>query len=305
MMPRHDIKEAVRSMILAAGACRVGFARAETVGDDEMERYRSWLEAGRHGEMAYLERYDDLRRDPRTLLEGAATVISIAFDYRRGSHRHPLFADYAVGDDYHDVLRKLLDPVCTGICDRFGGTTRICIDSAPIRERYWAAKASIGIIGLNGQLIVDGIGSKVFLCEILWTGEVEPDESRTGERCLMCGRCVRACPGNALDGHGGLDARRCRSYQTIEYRGSFPDDFKLKGRIYGCDVCQDVCPLNIEPTEPAAVDVLAADERIMKLDLDAIERLDSDTFRDLFRHSAVKRTKLSGLLRNAKAAHDF
>ena len=214
-------KEDIRRIVLDAGACRVGFAAAGPVGDSTRRRYDSWIAGGRHAGMAYLGRYGDVRSDPRLLLDGAATVRSCAFDYRP-SRRHPLFADYSLGEDYHDVLRSRLTAAAEVICSRYGGLTRICVDTAPIRERYWAARAGVGVIGLNGLIIVDGIGSKVFLAEILWTGEVGPDLSRLADICMNCGACVRACPGRALGGDMTLDARSCNSYLTIEHRGDLP-----------------------------------------------------------------------------------
>lgn len=291
-----SLKQTIRGFITDAGACRVGFAPAAPVGELEAGRYARWLEAGCHGEMAYLERYGDIRRDPRLLLDGAQTVISCAFDYRQPC-RHELFADYALGEDYHDVVRRRLEVAAEKIRGQFGGETRICVDTAPIHERYWAAHAGIGIIGLNGQLIVDGIGSKIFLAEIIWTGSVEPDASRLGETCLRCGACVKACPGHALDGCGGLDARRCNSYLTIEYRGVLPECLKLAGRIYGCDVCQDVCPLCVAGT--TGVSEFLPGDSLMDLDVDGITAMDAEGFRQLFRKSAVRRAKLSGLQRNA------
>lgn len=293
----ENVKESIRREIIGAGACRVGFAEAGPVGTNEEKRYRDWLKSGNHGEMGYLERYEEIRCDPRLLLDGAKTVISCAFDYRQ-PESHPLFADYALGRDYHETLRERLSAVTENICCRFGGNARVCVDTAPIHERYWAARSGIGIIGLNGQLIVDGIGSKVVLSEILWTGSVEADRSRLGERCKECGACVAVCPGKALDGRGGLDARRCYSYLSIEYRGELPDDLKFDGRIYGCDICQDICPHNV-PTDRVAINDFSPTPAMMALGIDDIKEMDDEKFRSIFRHSAVKRAKLSGLRRNA------
>lgn len=292
-----DLKEFIRTAIMAAGACKVGFARAAEVDPDSVSRYNDWLSRGFHADMAYLDRYHDVRSDPRLLLEGAQTVISCAFDYRL-SRRHTLFADYALGRDYHDVIRRRLTPVADEIVSRYGGSTRICVDTAPIRERYWAARAGVGFIGLNGLLIVDGIGSKVFLAEILWTGTIEPDLSRLGESCSQCGACLRACPGKAIGNDCSLDSRRCNSYLTIEHRDRLPDDLSLPGRIYGCDICQDVCPYNAVEGETDIEDFHPS-EAIMALDIEAVRSMTPDTYRSVFRHSAIRRAKLPQLLRNA------
>lgn len=294
-------KEAIRQEIIAAGACRAGFATACKIDETEDARYNRWIDCGKHGEMRYLERYGEIRRDPRLLLDGAKTVISCAFDYRQPTS-HPLFADYAIGADYHEVLRDRLSEAAEHMRSRYGGDTRVCVDTAPIHERYWAAKSGIGFIGLNGQLIVEGIGTKVMLGEILWTIDVEPDRPLTDKKCIGCGACAKACPGGALDGKGGLDARRCLSYLGIEYRGDLPEDLRFHGRIYGCDVCQDVCPYN-KPTDKVAIEEFTPRQELMDLDIEKVRGLDDERFRSLFRHSAVKRAKLSGLLRNA-SRHD-
>ena len=296
MSSDNSVKDAIRSALLEAGACRVGFAAAGPVDPNVAENYATWIAEGNHGEMAYLDRYHDVRNDPRLLLDDARTVISCAFDYRP-EVRHQLFADYALGLDYHEVIRQRLVPVSDALCQRFGGQMRICVDTAPIRERYWAACAGLGFIGLNGLLIVDGVGSKVFLAEIIWTGEVSPDASRLGESCSQCGACLKACPGHALKGDCTLDARRCNSYLTIEYRGELPNDLKLPGRIYGCDICQDVCPHNRTKGTTDITEFTPSDA-LLRLDAEAISQLTPETFNQIFRHSAVRRTKLTGLLRN-------
>lgn len=289
-------KQTIREAILSAGACRVGFAEASQVDPAVCRAYDEWIAAGQHGGMTYLERYNDIRNDPRLLLDGAHTVICCAFDYRQPV-RHPLFADYALGADYHEIIRQRLRPVADSLCATLGGQMRICVDTAPIRERYWATRAGIGIIGLNGLLIVDGIGSKVFLAEIIWTGKVAPDQSRLNETCMKCGACLRACPGKALSGDRTLDARRCNSYLTIEHRGNLPEGLRLPGRIYGCDACQDVCPHNV-PGVTSVTEFLPS-EQLLQLDIDVIRNMDQEYYRSVFRHSAVRRAKLEALLRNA------
>lgn len=294
------VKECIRQLLTDAGACRVGFAEASPVDEHVDRAYRVWIAGGKHAGMAYLDRYYDVRRDPRLLLEGARTVICCAFDYRPAT-RHPLFADYALGADYHDVIRLRLAPVAEQIVARFGGQTRICVDTAPIRERYWAARAGIGFVGLNGLLIVDGIGSKVFLAEIIWTGSVTPDQSNLGRTCEGCRRCIDACPGHALTGDRTLDARRCHSYLTIEHRGPLPEGLTFRGRIYGCDICQDVCPHN-QTSGTTNVEEFAPAPALLKLDRQAVAALTEQSFSQIFSRSAVRRAKLAGLLRNIERA---
>jgi len=301
-------REEVRHLAGEAGAVACGFAVAAETDADADARYDAWTASGSHAGMTYMERNTALRRDPRTLLDGARTVMVMAFSYAP-SHRHPLFSDYALGDDYHDVLRSAAEAVAGEMRARHGGDTRICVDTAPLRERYWAVRAGLGFIGLNNQLIIPGFGSKVFLTEILWTVGVPPDAPCEAS-CLRCGACVRACPGRALHPDGAaLDARRCLSYLTIEHRGDFPDGIvpDLHGRrIYGCDICQDVCPHN-DPGTLAAAAAATLPQFAMRPAIDALRTPDdvaaltAETFATTFRGSAVKRAKLAGLLRNAAA----
>lgn len=299
----------IRSVILeaadATGACAAGFVAVTAVSSRSTEIYRDWIAQGRHGGMVYLEKYAEVRDNPAMLLDGAQSILCLAFAYRSAhTPRHPLFADYALGEDYHEVLRKHLAPVASLMeqCAE-GSHTRICVDTAPLRERYWAVKAGLGYIGLNNQLIIPGKGSAVFLAEILWTASVTPSEPCAVETCLQCRRCVEACPGAALDGNGGLDARRCLSYLTIEHRGAFPDGFSLAGRkIYGCDICRDVCPLGNAGADLPVLGEFIPDKRLMSLTEKDVSDMSQDEFSQIFRHSAIKRTKLAGLLRNSAAA---
>ncbi len=287
--------------MLDAGAETVGFAEAAPVSGEAELRYNRWIADGRHAGMSYMERYPDVRRDPRLLLEGAHTVIVAAFNYtpaRRQPHGAPRIADYALGLDYHDVIRARLGGAAEKMKQMYGGETRICVDTAPLRERYWAVRAGLGFIGLNNQLIVPGIGSRVFIGTLLWTETVDPDMPCT-DSCARCGACLKACPAQALQPDGsGLDARRCLSYLTIEHRGDLPEDLHTGGRLYGCDACQDVCPHNRTAT-PTAIPEFTPSESITALTEADIDTMDADRFRTLFRHSAVRRTKLEGLRRNA------
>lgn len=289
---------AIKEMCRRAGAVAAGIAAVGPVEDKAAEAYRRWIESGGHGGMLYLEKYTDIRRNPELLLSGAKTVICCAFAYTSPEFpRSALFADYALGDDYHEVLREALAPVA----DALGGETRICIDTAPLRERYWAVCAGVGFIGVNNQLIVPGVGSGVFLAEILWTGTAEADKPLETD-CLHCGACVKACPGSALDGQGSMDARKCLSYLTIEHRGAFPEPSQqLPGRIYGCDICRDVCPLGRSHTPVYVLPALRPRSGILALTLADVKAMDQEKFSAIFRRSAVRRAKLAGLLRNAVA----
>ncbi len=284
------------------GFYNVGVAAARPVDDDAVKLYDSWLAKGRHADMAYLERYPDVRRDPRLLLPGARSVIVCAMSYY-----YPLNADspaplrsiamYARGDDYHEVVRARLTDLGDYIAAKWGGEYRACVDTAPLRERYWAVRSGVGFVGLNNQLIIPGAGSYFFLGVLLTTAEFTPDAPMLAA-CDGCRRCVSACPGRALDGLGGIDARKCLSYLTIEHRGDLPEGTDLAGHLYGCDECQRVCPHNISPVQ-SPIAAFAP-----RLDYDSLtpERVLSLTqpeFSTIFRHSPIKRAKLAGLRRNA------
>ena len=298
-MQPDTLSEYIYHLCGEAGACACGIAAAGPVDAGAVALYDGWIARGCHGSMEYLARYGAVRANPAELLPGASTLVMCAFAYG-GAVRSALFADYALGDDYHTVLREALAPVAACLEDAVpGSATRICVDTAPLRERYWAQRAGVGFVGLNNQLIVPGVGSAVFLAALLWTGEAQPDEPCAAQ-CTGCGACVRACPGQALDGRGGMDARRCLSYLTIEHRGELPEGLSLPGRIYGCDICRDVCPLGKGGGGAAVLPALRARPELLALGTDDVLSLGQEDFSALFRRSAVKRAKLAGLQRNAR-----
>lgn len=310
----------IKHLLAEAGAFRSAIAAAGEVDSASVDSYRSWIASGKHGEMAYLEKYDDLRSDPRLLLDGARSVISCAFSYggsfgSAGSTESTgsagsaddycgglQWAEYALGDDYHDVVRKRLSAVAETIKAETGAECRVCVDTAPLRERYWAVRSGLGFIGLNNQLIIPDGGSRFFLGEILTTLELEPDSPEGPSSCMGCGRCIAACPGKALsiadDGKAELDARKCLSYLTIEYRGELPPDTRLGSHVYGCDECQRVCPHNRQSPRTEIMEFQARRE-ITDLSAERIAEMSQEAFSSTFRRSAIKRTKLAGLQRNA------
>lgn len=295
-------KELIGQWFAEAGASAWGVAQATAVEPWAVDVYDRWIESGAHGGMEYMERYREVRNDPRLLLDGACSLMVAAFNYqppRRQDAGAPVIADYALGDDYHAVLRERLSAVAGRITGAYGGVTRVCVDTAPLRERYWAVRAGVGFIGVNNQLIIPGRGSRFFLGEILWTGVLEPDPP-CALTCDGCMRCVRVCPGRAIDGTGGLCAARCLSYLTIEHRGDLPQDTALGGRIYGCDACQDACPHNADAV-PGRLGEFAPREALLSLTRKQVGSMTQAEFSAMFRNSAVKRTKLSGLQRNLKA----
>ncbi|MCM1037668.1 MAG: DUF1730 domain-containing protein, partial [Bacteroides sp.] len=226
-------KSELRRMLARAGAYRCGFAAAGEVSAGARVQYRAWLSAGCHGSMQWMERHEALRASPQSVLPGAHTVIVAAFAYP-ASTANPLIADYAQGEDYHRALRRRLEPVAAHIRGEWGAAARVCVDTAPLPERYWATAAGVGSTGLNGHLYIPGAGAAFVLGEIVTALELPPDPPAAAIACTGCGACVRACPTGALRADGTLDARRCLSYLTIEHRGELPAATDLHGRVYGC-----------------------------------------------------------------------
>lgn len=280
---------------------KIGFATLNPVDDGAVQQYGQWIAGGCHGDMTYLEKYSDIRANPALLLPSARTIIVCAINYTPVTKQcagAPEIASYAYGRDYHEVVREKLTAVAEFIKLKWGGEARVCVDTAPIRERYWAQRAGVGFIGKNSQLILPGKGSRFFLGEILTSIEFEPDEPCI-EQCLNCGRCVGICPGGAIKGDCSIDARKCLSYLTIEYRGEFDASVKLGNHLYGCDECQNVCPHNLNAI-PTQIPEFQPTEALLNLNRDDIKNMTPAQFSEMFRHSAIKRTKLSGLQRNEK-----
>lgn len=296
-MPAPKIKQLARE--LGFDVC--GFAEARPVDDVAREQYRQWLADGRQGCMAWAERYCDVRDNPQLLLDGARTVIMLAMNYYPGRLQRgdaPQFAYYAYGRDYHEVLRERMRRLAQFIATETGCLSRCCVDTAPLRERYWAQRAGLGFIGLNNQLIVPGRGSYFFLCAIVTTLQLPPDEP-CRLSCGDCRACIEACPGHALGYDQPVDARRCLSCLTIEYHGDLPQwaQEALGNKVYGCDECQRCCPHN-RHARPTTVADFQPSEEFLSLTAADIRAMTPARFKQLFGHSAVQRTRLQGLQRN-------
>lgn len=291
-------KDWARRAVLDCGAVAAGFAAAGPVADGVNEQYSQWLSEGNNAGMEWMARHAPLRATTENVLPGACTVISAAFSYNPAVRRAPSLpriSCYAWGSDYHEVLRRRLAAAAAQMQSRYGGEWRVCCDTAPLPERWWAMQAGIGRRGLNGQIIIDGYGSRVFLGEILTTVAFAPDEP-SQRRCHGCGACVRRCPGRALDGRGLMDCRRCLSYLTIEHRGDYPPDTPVldtdDGRrtLYGCDLCLDVCPYNrgVLPTE---LPEFAPGPHLDALTPENLETLGSRALQRLLRGTAIRRLR--------------
>ena len=277
-------REIIRNEALRIGFDACGFARVEEVDVDMRDSYRQWLASGKQAQMGYLDNYVELRDNPALLYPGARTMICVALNYypvRFQSGESPRFAYYAYGWDYHDVMRDKLRQLAVFVSSYSGDTGRVCCDTAPVRERYWAVRAGLGFIGKNAQLIIPGKGSFFFLGEIVTTLEADQYDTPQKNRCGSCSRCLDACPTGALEGPRHLNARKCLSYLTIENRGEIPAEqaSRLGNRLYGCDTCQEVCPWN-RFARPTQVEAFRED------------------YNRIFAKSAVKRAKYEGLIRN-------
>lgn len=280
-----------------------GIAKAGIL-EEEAPRLEKWLTNHMHGEMHYMENHFDKRLDPRLLVDGARSVISLGLNYytekRQTDPNAPKISKYAYGIDYHYVIKDKLKELLHFINENIGEVSgRAFVDSAPVLDKAWAKKAGLGWIGKNANLINKKSGSFFFLAELIVDLELEYDIEPTADHCGTCTRCIDACPTDAIVAPYIVDGSRCISYLTIELKDAIPDEFKGKmdNWMFGCDVCQNVCPWNrfsVLHTEQAfdpAVELLEMNKRDWN-------EITEDVFRKVFKDSPVKRTKFSGLKRN-------
>ena len=303
----------VTSQTIKTKAAELGFCKAGIVPAAELsgegDRLREWLTAGRHGEMRWMEREPEKRADPLVLFPGARTVIALAMNYFT-PHEHEEAAGsgkisrYAWGDDYHDLMRERLNSLLGWIrSEAPEANGKACVDTVPVMEKAWAARAGLGWIGKHSNLITKGHGSWVFLGEIILDIELEYDRPEPEEHCGTCTACIDACPTGAIVEPYVVDSRRCISYATIELRDEFlPEEIaeNLNGWIYGCDICQDVCPWN-RFEKPSGETRFEPRMEETSLSLDSIAEMEHPEYVERFRKSAMKRTKLTGLKRHAEA----
>jgi len=304
-------KERVRKEALALGFGRVGFARADE--SPHAERLRAWLDAGRHGTMHWIARDPGRRSDPRAVLSGARTVISVTVPYYRGgwpSAPDPdggaprgRIARYAWGRDYHKRIRRRLRLLANAIASACPEARWLAyVDTGPVLDRSWAERSGVGWIGKNTNVIVQGEGSWLFLGELLTDLELDPDPPARNH-CGTCARCIAACPTGAILGPYELDARRCISYLTIEHKGSIPLELRpsIGARIFGCDDCQEVCPWNRFAVPTSDPDFAERPDQ-QTPELIPLLSLDEESFRARYRGTAILRAKRSGFVRNVTVA---
>ena len=300
--------EKIKQKSREIGFHKIGIVRAEPL-ESEHEHLESWLNQNFHGEMRWMEREPEKRSNPKLLFPGAKSLIVVALNYytpheHEENHEKGKVSRYAWGDDYHDVLKeklrellsfiKLIDETADG---------KICVDTAPIMDKAWAVRAGLGWLGKHSNIITKEFGSWIFIGEILLNLELEYDAQIIEDHCGTCTACLDACPTNAIVAPYVVDSKACLSYATIELRSDeLPAKISenLNGWLYGCDICQDVCPWNRfeKPTEETRFEPRKDN---VSPDLDKIISLSHEEYVEKFRRSAMKRTKLNGLKRNAEA----
>ena len=299
-----------KSQLIRAEARRLGFAfigmAPAVYMDEEARRLEQWLNQGMHGKMHYMENHFDKRVDPTKLVEGAKSVVSLTYNYfpakKQEDPEAPKIASYAYGEDYHFVVKRKVKSLLKFIEEKIGKVAGRCfVDSAPVLERDWAKRSGNGWIGKNTLLIHPKHGSYFFLAELIIDLELEYD-APIKDFCGTCTRCIDACPTDAIDSKGYvLDGSKCISYFTIELKEAIPTEYKGKFEnwAFGCDVCQEVCPWNrfSQPHEEAA---FQPHEDLLRMKKGEWEEITEEVFKKVFRKSAVKRTKYSGLKRNIK-----
>jgi epoxyqueuosine reductase len=303
MIAKHQYKHFISTKAKELGFFHIGFSKADFL-EEEAPRLENWLDQNYHGEMAYMANHFDKRLDPRLLVDDAKTVISLLFNYYTNEEQvdpeAPKISKYAYGDDYHDVIKTKLKELIAYIQDEIGEVNgRGFVDSAPVMDKAWAKKAGIGWLGKNSNLIHPKKGSFFFIADLIIDLELEAD-GPIKDYCGTCTRCIDACPTDAIIQPYVVNGSKCISYLTIELKDELlPSEFKGKmdNWMFGCDICQDVCPWN-------RFSVLHQEERFQAkpslLELSKKDWLDlqEEGFQILFKGSPVKRTKFSGLKRN-------
>jgi epoxyqueuosine reductase len=303
-MDRSELTALIRQRAGQLGFEACGVARAEPLGG---EAFHEWLLRGYQGTMSYLARNPDRRLDPRLILPGARSVICVALVYRQteagpSSQGEGVISQYARGVDYHDLMRDRLEELTRYIKEiRPGAEAKVYVDTGPVLEKAWAVRAGLGWQGKNTNILNRKLGSWFFLGEILLDQALDYDRS-VADHCGSCTRCIDACPTQALEPYL-LDSRRCISYLTIEQREDIAEEFRapMGNLIYGCDICQDVCPWNRKApfsSEPAfSADPASSDSHLVSL-----SDLTAEQFSERYRRSPIKRAKWRGWIRNVTVA---
>ncbi|GAA4763635.1 MULTISPECIES: tRNA epoxyqueuosine(34) reductase QueG [Flavobacterium] len=295
--------EALRLGFLSCGISKAGFL------EDEAPRLENWLNKNMHGQMSYMENHFDKRLDPTLLVDDAKSVVSLLLSYYPSEIQNQesyKISKYAYGQDYHFVIKDKLKDLLRFIQTEIGEVNgRVFVDSAPVLDKAWAAKSGLGWIGKNSNLITKQVGSFYFIAELIIDIELEYDYATT-DHCGSCTACLDACPTQAIVAPYVVDGSKCISYFTIELKEQIP--YEMKGKfddwMFGCDVCQDVCPWN-RFSKPHQEPLFNPNSEILSYSKKDWEEITDDVFKKIFKNSAVKRTKLEGLKRNIEFLNKF
>ena len=294
---------AIKNEALRLGFTACGFAQARHLEEDE-KRFREWLDKEMYGSMGYMANYFEKRTDPRKLVPGAKSVVSLLLNYypekTQEDPEAPVLSKYAYGIDYHFIMKDRMKRLLTFMNDHFGPVEgRVFVDTAPVLDRAWAVQAGLGWIGKNSMLISRHHGSFVFIGEIITNLELDYNTIPESDFCGSCTRCIEACPTGAINLNRTIDARKCISYLTIENRDKIPESYRdqMENRVFGCDICQDVCPWNRKST-PNQVEEFTPAPSLLAMSEKEWIGLDRTRFNQLFKKSAVKRAGYKGLRRN-------
>ena len=295
--------ESKRLGFLSCGISKAGFL------EEEAPRLENWLNQNMNGQMSYMENHFDKRLDPTKLVEGAKSVISLLLNYYPSELQNPeayKISKYAYGQDYHHVIKEKLKELLLFIQTEIGEVSgRAFVDSAPVLDKAWAAKSGLGWIGKNSNLITQKTGSFYFIAELIVDLDLEYDTATT-DHCGSCTACLDACPTEAIVAPYVVDGSKCISYFTIELKDNLPQEMKGKfdDWMFGCDVCQDVCPWN-RFSKPHNEPLFTANPEILKFSKSDWEEITNDTFQKVFQNSALKRTKFEGVFRNINFLKEY
>ena len=293
--------ELIKTEAKRLGFLSCGVSKAEFL-EEEAPRLEKWLNQNMNGQMQYMENHFDKRLDPTKLVEGSKSVISLLLNYFPSEEQNPesyKISKYAYGMDYHFVIKDKLKSLLHFIQEEIGDVHgRAFVDSAPVLDKAWAAKSGLGWIGKNSNLLTQQVGSFYFIAELIVDLELEYDTPVT-DHCGTCTACIDACPTEAIVQPYVVDGSKCISYLTIELKNEIPSEFdgKLDEWMFGCDVCQDVCPWN-RFSKAHSEPLFDPDPDLLSFTKKDWEEITEDVFKKIFKKSAVKRTKLSGLQRN-------
>ena len=302
MSQKEIYSQSIKEKAKKFGFQNCGISKAEFLENDA-KPLENFLGNNFHGEMQYMENYFDKRLDPTLLVPGSKSVISLSYNYFPKEYISPLnnfkISKYAYAEDYHEIIKEILREMVAELQEEIGDFhCRIFVDSAPVLERSWARKSGIGWVGKNANLITKQSGSFYFLAEIICDLELDFD-SPTTDHCGTCRKCIDACPTDAIVSEKIIDGRKCISYATIELKNEIPESFtnKMEDWMFGCDICQDVCPWN-RFSVPHSQPKFEPNEFLKNFRKGEWKELTQEVFSEIFKKSPVKRTKFAGLKRN-------